>query len=409
MTQASPTADPALSTHEPARAAGLSAGLTFVMAAACGLIAANLYYAQPLAGPIAEAIGLPLNASGLIVTLTQVGYGLGLFFLVPLGDLVENRKLILIMIGVVTAALIAAGLATTPLPFLAASLAIGLGAVAVQMIVPFAAGLAPDHARGRVVGNVMSGLMVGIMMARPIASLIARLGSWHTIFFLSAAAMVALGAVLAIRLPQRRPQAKLGYLALIGSMGRLLATQKVLQRRAAYQAFQFSAFSLFWTVTPLYLASPAFGLSQSGIALFALAGVAGAIASPIAGRLADKGLSGPATATGLVSAAAAFAMTLVAPEGSWIALALMTLAAVLVDFGVTMTLVTGQRAIYGLGAELRSRLNGLFMAIFFTGGAIGSAVGAYSYAQGGWPAAAIIGALLPLAALLLFLTERRRG
>ncbi|RKE86571.1 MFS transporter [Rhizobium sp. AG855] len=406
MTQASPTAEPALETLQAPR---LSAGLTFIMAAACGLIAANLYYAQPLAGPIADAIGLPLHASGLIVTLTQVGYGLGLFFLVPLGDLVENRKLILVMIGAVTAALIAACLATTPLPFLAASLSIGLGAVAVQMIVPFAAGLAPEQSRGKVVGNVMSGLMVGIMMARPVSSLVARLGSWHTIFFLSAAVMVALGVVLAMTLPERRPQAKLGYLALIGSMGRLFVTQTVLQRRAAYQAFQFAAFSLFWTVTPLYLASPAFGLTQTGIALFALAGVAGAIASPIAGRLADRGLSGPATAFGLSSVLTAFVVTLMSPEGSWIALSLLTFAAILLDFGVTTTLVTGQRAIFGLGAELRSRLNGLFMAIFFTGGAIGSAIGAYSYAQGGWTAAAILGGALPLAALLLFLTEARRA
>ncbi|PYB70002.1 MFS transporter [Rhizobium wuzhouense] len=406
MTQASPTAEPALETLQAPR---LSAGLTFIMAAACGLIAANLYYAQPLAGPIADAIGLPLHASGLIVTLTQVGYGLGLFFLVPLGDLVENRKLILVMIGAVTAALIAAGLATTPLPFLAASLSIGLGAVAVQMIVPFAAGLAPEQSRGKVVGNVMSGLMVGIMMARPVSSLVARLGSWHTIFFLSAAVMVALGVALAMTLPERRPQAKLGYLSLIGSMGRLFVTQKVLQRRAAYQAFQFAAFSLFWTVTPLYLVSPAFGLTQTGIALFALAGVAGAIASPIAGRLADRGLSGPATAFGLSSVLTAFVVTLMSPEGSWIALSLLTFAAILLDFGVTTTLVTGQRAIFGLGAELRSRLNGLFMAIFFTGGAIGSAIGAYSYAQGGWTAAAILGGALPLAALLLFLTEARRA
>lgn len=408
MTQSSSTPDPTLAAQAAARSANLPASLTFILAAACGLIAANLYYAQPLAGPIAEAIGLPLHASGLIVTLTQVGYGLGLLFLVPLGDLVESRKLILVMIGVVTAALIAAGLATTPIPFLAASLSIGLGAVAVQMIVPFAAGLAPDHARGKVVGNVMSGLMVGIMMARPISSFAARFGSWHAIFFLSALVMVALGFTLALKLPRRMPTARMGYLALIGSMGRLLASEKVLQRRAAYQAFQFSAFSLFWTVTPLYLAGPSFGLSQTGIALFALAGVAGAIASPIAGRLADKGLSGPATAFGLSSVAVAFAMTMLAPEGSGIALALLTLAAVVLDFGVTTTLVTGQRAIYALGNELRSRLNGLFMAIFFTGGAIGSTLGAYSYAHGGWTAAAILGGALPLAALLLFLTESRK-
>jgi len=390
----------------PATSSGLSAGLTFVMAAACGLIAANLYYAQPLAGPIAAAIGLPVHATGLIVTLTQIGYGLGLLFLVPLGDLVENRRLILIMIGIVTLALIAAGLSSTPGPFLAASLAIGLGAVAVQMIVPFAAGLAPDYARGKVVGNVMSGLMIGIMMARPVASFLARYASWHAVFFLSTIVMVALGIVLATKLPRRPPMAKLGYLALLGSMGRLLATQPVLQRRAAYQAFQFSTFSLFWTVTPLYLASPAFGLTQTGIALFALAGVSGAIASPISGRLADRGLAKPATALGLISAFAAYLITHIAAEGTALALALLTLAAILVDFGVSMTLVTGQRAIYSLGGELRSRLNGLFMAIFFTGGAIGSAVGAWAYAEGGWGLASMIGMALPAAAFLFFLTEK---
>ena len=196
--------------------------------------------------------------------------------------------------------------------------------------------------------------------------------------------------------------AKLSYLQLIGSMGRLLATQPVLQRRAAYQAFQFAAFSLFWTVTPLYLSGPAFGL-------FALAGVAGAIASPIAGRLADRGLVRPATAFGLASVAVAFLITHIAAEGSSLALALLTFAAILLDFGVTMTLVTGQRSIYELGADLRSRLNGLFMAIFFTGGAIGSALGAWAFASGAWSLASMIGLALPVLALAVFATEKRKG
>ncbi|RVK07369.1 MFS transporter, partial [Sinorhizobium meliloti] len=184
------------STAQTQHPTGLSAGMTFLMAAACGLIAANLYYTQPLAGPIAVDIGLPAEATGLIVTLTQIGYGLGLLLLVPLGDLVENRRLIVTMIGLVTLALIAAGLSTTPGPFLTASLAIGVGSVAVQMIVPFAANLAPDAARGRVVGNIMSGLMVGIMMARPISGLIAGLSSWHAVFYISAIVMVGLGTLL---------------------------------------------------------------------------------------------------------------------------------------------------------------------------------------------------------------------
>ncbi|MHA4736203.1 MFS transporter [Ensifer adhaerens] len=389
------------------RPAGLSAGMTFLMAAACGLIAANLYYTQPLAGPIALDIGLPAEATGLIVTVTQIGYGLGLLLLVPLGDLLENRRLIVTMISLVTLALIAAGLSTTPEPFLTASLAIGLGSVAVQMIVPFAANLAPDAVRGRVVGNIMSGLMVGIMMARPIAGLIAGVSSWHTVFYVSAIVMVGLGALLWTQLPTRMPAAgRLSYGQLLKSMAQLLATQPVLQRRAAYQACQFAAFSLFWTVTPLYLAGPSFGLGHNGIALFALAGVAGAVASPIAGRLSDKGLVLPATAFGLVSVAAAFLMTQIS-EGSTFALTFLTLAAILLDFGVTMTLVTGQRSIYELGADLRSRLNGLFMAIFFTGGAIGSALGAWAFASGGWWLASMIGLALPATAFAIFLTETR--
>ena len=391
----------------PAAPSAMSAGMTFIMAAACGLIAANLYYSQPLAGPIAASIGLPAHATGLIVTLTQIGYGLGLLLIVPLGDLLENRRLIVTMIGAAAIALVAAGLSTAVLPFLAASLAIGLASTAVQMIVPFAANLAPDAHRGRVVGNVMSGLMVGIMMARPVSSFIARFSSWHLVFFVSAAVMVLLGFALATRLPKRVPQTKLSYFALIASMGRLYATQPVLRRRAFYQACQFAAYSLFWTVTPLVLAGPAFQLSQAGIALFALAGVAGTIASPIAGRLADRDLGRPATIFGILSVAIAFLITHLAPEGSAIALALLTFAAILLDFGVTMTLVIGQRAIYGLGADLRSRLNGLFMAAFFMGGAVGSAVGAWAFAEGGWLLASMLGLTLPVLALAYSLTEKR--
>ena len=385
----------------------ISAGMTFMMAAACGLIVANLYYAQPLAGPIAAAIGLPPSAAGLIVTLTQIGYGFGLLLIVPLGDLVENRRLIVIMVAASAIALLGAALSTTPAPFLAASLAIGLASTAVQMIVPLAASLAPDAMGGRVVGNVMSGLMIGIMMARPVASFVARFSSWHLVFFLSSAVMVLVGIMLAYRLPKRMPQTRLSYGALLGSMGKLYTTQPVLRRRAFYQACQFASFSLFWTVTPLVLAGPAFQLTQAGIALFALAGVAGAVASPIAGRLADRDLSRPATLFGILSVAAAYLITHIAPEGSTLALGLLTIAAILLDFGVTMTLVIGQRAIFGLGADLRSRLNGLFMATFFIGGAVGSAVGAWAFAQGGWLLASSLGLALPVIAFVYSLTERR--
>ncbi len=385
----------------------IGAGLTIVLAAACGLIVANLYYAQPLAGPIGATLGMSAELTGLIVTLTQIGYGLGLVFLVPLGDLVENRLLIVTLVVLAAVSLGMAALAASAAVFLAASLLIGMTCVAAQVLVPLAAHMAPEQIRGRVVGNVVSGLLFGIMLARPVASLVADAASWHAVFVLSAVAMLALAAFLWFRLPQRRPHTRLGYGKLIASMGALVTSTPVLRRRAGYQACLFAAFSLFWTVTPLYLTGPQFGLTQRGVALFALAGVAGTIASPIAGRLADAGWTRPATAFALILAAGSFALTFLAEPGSTAALTLLTIAAILLDYGVTTGLVLGQRAIFALGQEQRSRLNGLFIASFFMGGALGSALGGWAFAHGGWPLAGALGAAMPLLALAYFATEFR--
>lgn len=396
----------AMAPPEPS-AQGISAGLTFLLAAACGLVAANIYYAQPLIGPISAALGLSPQAAGLIVTLTQIGYGLGLLLVVPLADLLENRRLVLALISLAVLGLLGAGLVGQALPFLICSLLIGLGSVAVQVLVPYAAHMASDATRGQVVGNVMSGLMLGIMLARPVASLVTRISAWPVVFLLSAAVMVALMLVLGRRLPQRRPQAGLSYGALMASMAGLLRTMPVLRQRALYQACLFGAFSLFWTATPLLLASPTFGLTQGGIALFGLAGVAGAIASPIAGRIADRGIIRPASAAAMGLVALSFPITHLAAPGSGLALALLVAAAILLDFGVTANLVLGQRAIFALGAHLRGRLNGLYMAIFFVGGALGSAIGGWSFAHGGWMLTSWIGAALPLLALLALAFEPR--
>ncbi|WP_082475559.1 MFS transporter [Rhizobium sp. Leaf341] len=386
---------------------GLSRRLSLVLAAACGLIVANLYFAQPLIGPIGASLGLSPDAAGLIVTLTQLGYGLGLLLIVPLGDLFENRKLILVMLGLSILAVLSAGLATQAAAFLATAFAIGLCCVAVQIIVPYAAQMVSPAERGRAVGNVMSGLMVGIMLARPASSFIAAFLPWHMVFVLSALCMTGLALFLARVLPRRMPTSRLAYTALIGSLPRLVATQPVLRRRAAYQGCMFAAFSVFWTVTPLLLASPTFGLSQAGIALFALAGASGALAAPIAGRLADRNLSFAATRIALIGGACAFLVTHLAQESSTVSLAVLTLAAIGLDFAVSTTLVLGQRAIYVLGDEHRSRLNGLYMATFFLCGAMGSAAGAWLYAHWGWWGASLLGFSLPAAALLYSLTERR--
>lgn len=379
--------------------------LILLLASACGLVVANLYYAQPLIALIAPSIGLGLAAASLIVTLTQAGYCAGLLLLVPLGDLLENRRLVLWTLGLALLALLLAASARSAAAFLGASLLIGIGSVAVQMLVPIAAHLAPDASRGRVVGTVVSGLLTGIMLARPTASLIASLLGWRAVFWLSAGLMIVVGVVLRVALPPRQPAADHGYGELVRSLWVLLRDTPLLRVRAAYQAALFAAFSLYWTAVPLLLASPMYQLGQRGIALFALAGVAGALSAPVAGRLADRGHSQLATGISLALAALSFVLGWFGAHGS---LAALLGAGIVLDLAVQANLVVGQRAIYELGAHLRSRLNGLYIALFFAGGAFGSAIASLTYARGGWPLVSVVGFAFPLLALLLFAFESRR-
>jgi predicted MFS family arabinose efflux permease len=399
MTQPANTA--ALPASEPT----ISGAMTFLLAVSVGLIVANIYYSQPLIGPISVALGMSPQAAGLIATLTQLGYGAGLLLLVPLGDLVENRKLVLGIIGLGMIASLTVASVSHSVPFLLACVGIGIGSVSVQILVPYAAHLAPEAVRGRVVGKTMSGLMLGIMLARPVASLITDMWSWQTVFYMAAGIMVVLGLVLWRALPVRQPEHKLSYGALLASLGHLLMDTPILRRRALYHAFLFGSFSLFWTAVPLLLASPAYGLSQTGIALFALAGVAGAVSAPIAGAMADHGWSRVATGIAMVVAALAFLLSMCAVPGTRLGLGLLVASAILLDFSATANLVLGQRAIFMLGASLRSRLNGLYIAIFFIGGAIGSALAGWGYAHGGWNLTAWIGFALPVVVLPYYATE----
>jgi predicted MFS family arabinose efflux permease len=336
------------------------------------------------------------------VTLTQLGYGAGLILLVPVGDLLENRRLVGITLCFTVAALLMAAAAHSAWTFLLASLLIGVTSSAAQMLVPIAAHLAPAESRGRVVGKVMSGLLLGILLARPIASILADTLGWRSVFVLSAALMAGLVALLMRQLPRRQPVDGPRYGAMLRSMVHLALTTKILQRRSAYHAPLFAAFSLFWTAAPLELAGPGFGLTQRGIALFALAGAAGAVAAPLAGHAADRGWGRPATLFAILAVAAAFALGHFEGTRSVYVLAA---AGIVLDFGVQTNLVVGQRAIFALAPAIRSRLNGLYMASFFVGGAIGSALASPAYQTGGWRLVSWLGIALPLMSLAAFLTE----
>lgn len=383
--------------------------LTILMATACGIIVANLYYAQPLVGIISSSVGLSANTSGLIVTLTQIGYVVGLLFIVPLGDILENRKLIVSSLLITAVALVITAMTKQIFLFLFALFVIGLGSVAAQVLVPFASYLSSDSSRGRVVGNVMSGLLLGIMLSRPLSSLVADFFGWHAIFILSAIAIMVLAIVLSKVLPRRKPSTDTHYIALLKSMWYLLRITPILRRRAAYHAGVFASFSLFWTTVPQLLTSQSFHFSQKEVALFALVGVAGAVAAPITGRIADHGVTKLATGIALLTVVISLLLPIIIHTNSPIGIAILVISSLLLDAGVSANLVLSQRALFSLSPEVRNRLNGLFMAMFFFGGAIGSAIGGWAYSMGGWSTALWIGIIPSILSLLYFATEKNNA
>ncbi|WP_339488601.1 MFS transporter [Pseudomonas sp. EL_65y_Pfl2_R95] len=379
----------------------LTGGLVTLFAFCCGAIVANLYYAQPIVELIAPDIGLSSKAASFIVSLTQIGYALGLLLLVPLADLFENRRLMIGTALIAGAGLLAAGLSTQPSVFLALSLLIGFSSVSVQMLIPLAAHLAPESSRGRVVGNIMGGLLLGILLARPVSSLVADHFGWRTVFIGAAGVMLVIIVLMALTIPKRQPSHKASYGNLMASLLTLLQKQPVLRQRALYQGLMFASFSLFWTAAPIELMRH-YGLSQSQIALFALVGAIGAFAAPIAGRLADAGHTRHASRAAMIIAGGAFLIGWTGPGYSVIGLAL---TGVLLDFACQMNMVLGQRAVYALDANSRARLNALYMTTIFIGGAIGSAIASPLYEAAGWQGVVIAGAALPLLALLIFVLK----
>ncbi|MDE1182130.1 MFS transporter [Paraburkholderia sp.] len=387
----------------PERQVKLTRGLIALFAFCCGAIVANLYYSQPITELIAPDIHMSSGTASLIVSLTQIGYALGLFFLVPLGDLLENRKLMITTAIVSIGSLIAATFAHHPGAFLAISLLIGFSSVAVQILIPLAAHLAPDESRGKVVGTIMSGLLLGILLSRPISSVVAGHFGWRAIFGSAAVLMTIVTVVLALTIPPRQPTHRATYFTLIGSLGHLVRTMPVLRHRSLYQGLMFASFSLFWTAIPVELTRH-YGLSQTSIGIFALVGAIGATSAPLAGRLADAGHTVRATLIALVVGALAYLPGLLHPATGVIGL---VVTGIVLDFAVQMNMVLGQREIYALHAASRNRLNAIYMTSIFVGGAFGSALASPLYERGGWQLVACVATAFPLIALIHYLSAGR--
>ncbi|WP_234322349.1 MFS transporter [Streptomyces sp. NRRL B-24720] len=379
--------------------------LVGLLAVGSGMTVANLYYAQPLLSSLSQVFHLDTATAGVLITVTQIGYVVGMLFLVPLGDRLEKRRLISLLLAVATVALAVAGFATSFPMLFAASLVSGATSVVAQILVPYAASLAPDHTRGRIVGRVMSGQLAGILLSRTVSSLVSDVAGWRYVYFGSAVLMALLALALRVALPQQAPTTSLAYGQVLRSMFRLVRTHPALLRRGLYQAAMYAAFSAFWTTVSFVLTGPRFHYSPIGVGVFALVGAAGAAVAPLAGRWADRELARPVTGIAFVVAALAFA---VAGFGQR-QIILIALAGILIDVAVQTTLILGQHTIYRLDAGARSRLNSAFMAVFFAGGALGSQLGSLAYHAAGWTGVSALGAALPLIALAYWMSERRSG
>jgi predicted MFS family arabinose efflux permease len=371
--------------------------LTIVLAAACGLTVANLYYAQPLLAPIADTFGVSEGTSALVVTVTQLGYAVGLALLLPLGDLLENRALASRLLLLTAAAL--AGLAFAPSfgTFVALAALVGLTSVVAQILIPLAAHLAPAGQAGAFVGKVMSGLLLGILLARTVSSLIAAQFGWQTVYVASAVLMLAVSLALSRALPRRVPTDPAPYGTLLRSIVTIAREEPALRRRTATQALMFGAFTSFWTAIAFELTDH-HGLTQAGVGVFALVGAAGALAAPVAGRIGDRGHG--ALASGIALAVAAGALILAATTAS--SLVLLAVAAVALDLAVQGHQVLSQQEIYALRPAARARINTAFMSTIFLSGAVCSALSGVLYDAGGWTAVALFAAALPATAFVVW-------
>lgn len=384
---------------------GMTPARTALFALAAGLAVGNLYLAQPLIRVIAHAFAVAPSHAGVLVTATQVGYALGIFLVVPLGDVVDRRKLIPGVLCGAATMLLAAALAPTYAMLLAALAGVGLTTVSAQLLAPLASELAEPGQRGRVVGTIAAGGLTGILLSRTVSGIGADLLGWRAVYAAAAVAAFVLAIVLRRVLPPLAPRAHLPYPRLLASVFTTVVRQPAVAPTLAICAANFAVFSLFWTALTYLLSAPPFSYDTGRIGLFGLAGLAGALGARRAGRLHDRGWSVPASG-------AAFLLLALALATAWASrtsLAGLVVAIVLLDLAVQANLVLGQTRLMSLPGDARSRLNTAMVVSSFGGGAAGSLGAGPLWASGGWPA--IMVAALSIASLgfLVWLASRRSG
>lgn len=372
------------------------------MAVASGIAVANLYYIQPLLADIGRAFGASPSAMGVIVMLGQFGFAIGVLLFVPLGDISDRRRMILLMLTGAALSLMGVAIATTYGRLGAAIFFVGLFSVSPQMFVPFAAHLAAPARRGTAVGTVMSGLVIGILVSRTASGYLGNAFGWRAMYWMASVVTLGLAIVTWLSLPQSTGSVRLSYGRLLGSMWQLIRSEPVLRESALVAAMLFGAFSAFWSMLAFRLETPPLHYGSQVAGLFGIVGIAGAAAAPIAGRLADR--LNPRVNVRVALFATVFAFVLLAAAGHTIAG--LVAGIIVLDAGVQAGHVTNQWRIFNLLPEARNRLNTVYMVSFFLGGAAGSVLAANAWQRWGWPGVCAVGVAMPLvAAIRLSLPE----
>jgi len=389
---------------------GLSPGLVRLMAVTCAVTVANLYYAQPLLHSIGSSLHVSQGSASLLVTVGQLGYALGLLFIVPAGDIVRRRPLLTGLLAICALTLAGCALAPSLAVLDVAAALCAVTSVVVQMLVPYAATLADDKERSRVIGTLMGGLLIGILLSRTYAGVLAELAGWRTVYG-TAAVFIAITAVTLHRvLPDHGRQLAISYRQQLRGVLDVARAEPALRWRSLIGACGFGSFACFWTTVTFLLSSPQYGFSQLDIGLFALVGAAGAVTSLAAGRLLDRRPQLRWPASGVVLALLALSYIPIGLGGTdlgWVSLALLVVGGLLMDACVQGSHVINQSIIYDLLPQARSRLTTVYVTTMFAGGALGSALGALAYQHWGWTGATLVAAAFPVLGLGCWLATRR--
>ena len=365
------------------------------MASACGICVASLYYNQPLLDQMRETFGASVTQIGWIPTLTQVGYAFGMLFLVPMGDMLERKSLI--MIFTILSAIFCALCAIAPSFFLvaAASLALGLASMTPQLIIPFAAHLSPDHERGKVVGTLLSGLLLGILLARTVSGFVGAAFGWRAMFGLASFILLILTAVLSVTIPKSEPTFNGRYTDLLKSVIGIFRTQPTLREASLFGGMLFGSFSVFWANLIHLMQSPTFDLGARAVGLFGLLGAGAALATPWIGSLTDK--KDPRSATGIMIGVTILSFAIFLLSGS--SLIGLAIGVLVMDIGVQAGHLCNQSRIFALIPEARSRIQTAYMFCYFAGGAFGSFIGSWAWTHYQW--AGVCGAALAMLSVAL--------